>query len=142
MRPVIEVYHVALKILLRKGNKFLFLRESLRKRWDLPGGRIDRNEGKTPFEKIIEREVQEELGPHIRYTIGKLVLQYRRFIGERKVPVFLNVYEGRYISGALLLSSEHTSYHWIEPGKIRLKEKDFLSKEEYLAFKNYFRTFV
>jgi len=100
MRPVIEVYHVALKILLRKGNKFLFLRESLRKRWDLPGGRIDRNEGKTPFEKIIEREVQEEL------------------------------------------SSEHTSYHWIEPGKIRLKEKDFLSKEEYLAFKNYFRTFV
>ena len=142
MRPVIGVYHVALKILLRKGNRFLFLRESVEKRWDLPGGRIDRDEGKTPLEKIIEREVREELGPHIRYKLGKLVLQYRRFVGERKVPVFLNVYEARYISGALRLSPEHTSYHWIEPGKIRLKEKDFLSKEEYLTFKNYFRTFV
>lgn len=52
------IFHVGLKILLRKGDKVLFLRDNNPSRnWDVPGGRIDNVEYRTPLEKIITQEV-------------------------------------------------------------------------------------
>ena len=137
------IYHVGFKILLRKGNRFLFLKSASKKYWDLPGGRADNIEYKTPIKKIIEREVKEELGDKARYNLGKIVFQYRRYSPNRKIYVFTTVYEAEYLSGEIKLSPEHSSYEWIDPKDYKFKEKEFCSKEdfkeEYLAFKEYLK---
>lgn len=131
------VYQVGLKILLRKKGHFLLLKDETGKYWDLPGGRIDNVEDQVPLEKILAREVREELGSRLRYRLIKPIFQYRRFFHERRV--FLNVFEAEYVSGHIRLSPEHSSYHWIDPVRAKFRQKDFNSKEEYLAFREYFK---
>ena len=139
MKKNYAVYWVAFKILLRKGNKILFLRCSGGGTWDLPGGRADSDEGKVPLKKILEREIKEELGNKIKYRIGNPAFQYRRYSAKKKIYNLLTVYEGKYVSGSVKLSSEHNAYEWINPKLYKFKEKDFSNKEEYKAFKEYFK---
>lgn len=133
------VYQVALKVLLRRGDEVLFLRSDDGKYWDLPGGRIDNGEAKTPLQKILAREVREELGPAVRYKLGRPLFQFRRYYSPGRIYILQTVYDGIYLSGDIKLSHEHSSYTWINPGKITLKKKDFDNNEEYLAFKDYFK---
>ena len=84
MRKVIKrdygIFQAALKTVLRKGDKILFLRDNnARKTWDWPGGRIDNVEYETPLERIIAREVREELGSRVKYVLGKPVFTLRRW---------------------------------------------------------------
>lgn len=132
-------YHVGLKILLRKEDEFLFLQPALGSRFDLPGGRISKEERETPLHEILKREVQEELGGALTYHLGPSIFQYRRYFQPLNLNVFLNVYEANFLSGNILLSPEHKGYQWINPLEFLLKENHFLSKEEYLGFKNYFQ---
>lgn len=134
------MYHVGLKILLKKGDEFLFLTHAAGKRFDLPGGRIDDVEHTTALVEILAREVREELGEGMKYKLGKPAFQFRRhFESEGKnVHVFLVVYEAEYLSGEIQLSAEHSGYQWINPRKVDLEEEDFFHKEEFLAFKKYF----
>ena len=56
-------FEIGFKILLRKGNKVLFLRMAHKNYFnllDLPGGRADKGEEGGPFKKIVNREVKEE----------------------------------------------------------------------------------
>ncbi|KKT74269.1 hypothetical protein A2Z63_00110 [Candidatus Giovannonibacteria bacterium RIFCSPLOWO2_02_44_8] len=131
-------YQVALKLFLKRGNKILFLKLPESGLWDLPGGRIDNVETHTPLRKILAREIREELGVKVKYELGKPLFQFRRKALSRKTYNLLTVYEGRYLSGEIKLSSEHASYEWINPKAYKFKEKDFMSKEEYLAFIEYF----
>lgn len=131
------VFHVALKILLRKKGKFLFLRSASGKHWDLPGGRIDNVEYDTPLAQVLRREVREELAG-VKYKLGKAALQYRRFFEPRGIYIFITVFEADYLGGRIKLSDEHSSYAWIEPNRFKLNPKEFFSKEEYLAFRRYF----
>lgn len=133
------IYHVGFKILLRKGNKFLFLKSANRKYWDLPGGRADNVECKTPIKEILDREVKEELGNKIKYKLGKVIFQHRRYFESRKIYVLITAYEAKYLSGEIKLSFEHSSYEWINPKTYEFKEKQFTCKEEYLIFKEYLR---
>lgn len=135
-------YHVGLKILLKKGDNFLFLKNSINKRFDLPGGRIDNVEHTTPLSEVIAREVIEELGEKIQYRLGKPIFQFRRHFEDNGVHIFLTVYDGEFLSGKIKLSSEHSGYQWINPRKINLREEYFQSKEEYIAFKKYFEYLV
>ena len=139
MRRDYGVFHVALKLLLRRGNKFLFLKSPSGK-WDLPGGRIDNVEYRVPIAKALAREIREELG-RIKYKLGKPLFQYKRLVEARNFYVFLTVYDAEYLAGVISLSLEHKSFHWIEPQAIILKQKDFLGREEYAAFKKYFADF-
>lgn len=134
------VFHVGLKILLRKGGEFLFLRTDDHNYWDWPGGRIDNVEVKTPLEKVLAREVKEELGPEVRYTLGKPVMFYRGYFESRKIYIFAAVYEAEWISGDINLSFEHNRYEWINPKTCHLRKKDFSSDEQYDAFMKYFRS--
>ncbi|MBI2640604.1 MAG: NUDIX domain-containing protein [Candidatus Sungbacteria bacterium] len=138
MKRDYALYQVALKLLLRKGGRVLFLRISRRNFLDLPGGRIDNVENKIPLIKILAREIKEELGPSVKYKIGRPIFQFRRPVPSRGVLNFLTVYESKYISGSVKLSSEHESYEWINPKTHPFKRKDFMSHEEYKAFKAYF----
>ncbi|MFA5013718.1 MAG: NUDIX hydrolase [Candidatus Paceibacterota bacterium] len=139
---IAATYNVAMKILLKKGNKVLLLKYFSDGLTDLPGGRIDNNEYDLPIEKIIKREVQEELGKNLKYKLGKPAFQFRRYFKKTGHRIFITVYEAKYISGNIKLSREHNDYEWVDPKKVRATQKSFTGKEEYLAFKNYFKTLV
>lgn len=131
-------YQISLKIFLRKNGAVLLLRDK-KGIWDLPGGRIDVTEIHTPIYAILAREVAEELGGEVRYTLGLPMLQFTRFLADQPEPVFIIVYEAQYLSGSIRLSDEHKHYAWIDPSRHSLTEKDFFSKEEYAFFVSYFQ---
>lgn len=133
-------YHVGLKVLLKKGNEFLFLIERDGKSFDLPGGRIDDTEHTVALSTIIEREVCEELGPKVCYKLGKPLFQFRRHIEKKGLHIFITVYAAEFLSGDVVLSDEHTGYKWMRPQEIEWDEERFVSKEEYRVFKEYFES--
>jgi len=57
-----ENYHVATKAFVRNGEEILICHDAHNDTWDLPGGRIGRGEFGIPLEKILDREIIEELG--------------------------------------------------------------------------------
>lgn len=134
------VFQVGLKILLRKGGKVLLLRDD--QGLDLPGGRIDNVEYRVPLEKIIAREVREELGPKVKYVLGNPLFHFRRTRpnspGADPAFVFLAVFDAEWKVGEITLSLEHSSYDWMNPKTHVLKRSDFRQDEEYRAFKKYF----
>ncbi len=133
-------YHVALKILLKRGDDYLFLTDAFDGFFDFPGGRIDDVEHLTSLPDIIAREVREELGENVRYTLGKPIFQYRRHRESKNWHVFVTVYEADYISGEITLSAEHSDFQWIHKINTNLQESSFFNEEEYLAFKKYFKS--
>ena len=131
-------YQVAFKILLRRGRKILFLKTPNNKKWDLPGGRVDAVEDRIPLEKILAREVREELGRSVRYRLGGPLLQYRRPVAKFNTIVLITVYEARYLAGRIRLSFEHGEYRWLDPKEFKGRPNDFFSREEYRAFRRHF----
>ncbi|MBU4223723.1 NUDIX hydrolase [Patescibacteria group bacterium] len=129
------VYQISIKVLLKKEKEFLFLKNESGDKLDLPGGRIRESDKDIALEKILGREIKEELG-NIKYKLNKPAFYYRRFFKDFKV--FIIVYEADLMSMAIRLSREHSSYAWINPEKYKFKPLEFFGKEEYLAFKKYF----
>lgn len=132
-------YNVAMKILLKRNGKYLFLVDSSGKKYDLPGGRIDNVEHNVPLEKTLEREVREELGKNLKYKLGNPIFQFRRHISRNNTYVFITVYSAQYISGDVRLSEEHCEFNWFSKKNLDIKSSLFWSKEEYIAFKKYFQ---
>ena len=130
-------YHVAFKILLQKGDEFLFLRQLPANKWDFPGGRIDDVEHDVPLLDILDREVREELGSDLQYKVGKPIVQYRRHYKEKDYHIFITTYSAEYASGEIVLSDEHGSYEWINSKKYAFQREDFYTQEEYDAIMNY-----
>ncbi len=131
-------YHVALKALLRRGDEVLILFTPSGDKIDLPGGRINKNEDQIPLSEILDREIKEELGNDLKYSLNKPLLQFRIIIKDSDRKTFLTVYDAEYISGEIKLSEEHSRYEWINPKTVELREEMFISAEEYEAFKKYF----
>lgn len=135
------IFQVALKVLLHKGDEILFLRDSdVDRHWDWPGGRIDNVEYRTPVEKIIAREIREELGSKVKYILGEPRFVLRRWTlwHGKKTPVFCVFYEAQWVSGDIRLSDEHCAYEWLDPKEFHtLKRADFKHEEEYPALKKY-----
>ena len=132
-------FYIAFKILLRKGDEFLFLRLSsgeFLNILDLPGGRAEEGEEEIPIEEILKREIEEEIGKNVKYKIGKLIFQHYRRVN--KPYVLVSVYEGEYLSGDIELSSEHLGYEWINPKTYHFKKEEFFSEKEYFTFRKYF----
>lgn len=131
-------YSIGLKILLKKRDEFLFLTDYGGTYYDLPGGRMDENEKEVPIHTILTREICEELGTDIRYTIGDPLFQFRRHFTAKNINVFLTVYAGTFLGGTITLSSEHLAFDWINPAA-PLDPKRFWCPEEYHAFSDYFQ---
>lgn len=106
----------------------------------MPGGRINEGEYSVPFSKLISREVKEELGGKVKYLLGEPILYSRRYLRKKEKHIFTVVHSAEYLSGEITLSPEHSSFQWINPKTYKFKEKEFISKEEYLAFKKYFNS--
>lgn len=130
-----DLYYVALKLFLLQGGKLLVIKD-IYGDWDLPGGRIRKDEFKAPFEKIIARKVRDELGPSVRYALlrsvvfmrherveraalergGRLRRTTRReysLRGKPKVRIFAVGYEARWRGGEIHLGQSHTEFRWV-----------------------------
>ena len=113
-----DLYYVALKLFLRRGGKLLIIKD-VYEGWDMPGGRIRKDEFSALFEKIIARKVREELGPYVRYTLGKPLVFMRHERHEAALPsrpkvrIFAVGYEGRWRGGEIKLGPVHKEFRWV-----------------------------
>lgn len=122
-----DTYFVAVKVFLEKDGKLLILKDNFGD-WDLPGGRIKKDEFDKPLEEIIKRKMSEELGYEISYTIGKPIVFMRherveQTDGSPTVRIFAIGYEGFLEKGEIKTSERHPVVMWVDP-------KDF-KPEEY-----------
>ena len=139
-----DTYFVAVKVFLEKDGKLLILKDDFGD-WDLPGGRIKKDEFDVPFEQIIRRKMLEELGNEIQYEIGKpLVLMRHQRIeqvpGNPTVRIFAIGYGGVLNKGAIHLSKRHPEMSWVDPRDFK-PEKYFKGGwlkgvQEYLNIRN------
>lgn len=112
-----DVYFIAVKALMRDGNKLLITHDIF-KSWDIPGGRIKKDEFKKPLEDVLRRKLTEELGDDIQYEIGQIVTSFRverNEIGiEDNARIFAVGYEVKYLGGRIALGEHHDEYQWVD----------------------------
>lgn len=98
-------------------------------KWDLPGGKLEREE---ILEEAVVREVREETGITI---VPVEIAGYVTFeLPEKRVIAI--VYDGGYIISDVKLSHEHTEYSWISLDEILRMH----TLPHY--FRDFFRRFV
>src|SRR3989338_3128985 len=118
--PTPETYHVAAKAFVRRKDEVLILMEAQTSggKWDLPGGRIGVGEFGVPLEKILKREIHEELGPDFDYKNNGPVAIFRHLRTEitaenkPEVRILMIGFELEYLGGEITLSEEHSEYRW------------------------------
>ena len=125
-----ETYFVAVKVFLEKGGKLLILKDNFGD-WDLPGGRIKKDEFDIPLDKVIKRKMQGELGGDIKYTLGKPIVFMRherveQSEGNPTVRIFAVGYEGILEDGSIELSERHPEMLWVDP-------KDFEPEKYFIG---------
>lgn len=139
-----DTYFVAVKVFLEKDGELLILKDRFGE-WDLPGGRIKKDEFETPLDQIIRRKMSEELGNEIQYTIGKPLIFMRherveQIEGNPTVRIFAVGYKGVLQNGNIKLSERHLEMLWVDPNNFEPKKyfKGGWLKgvEEYLSIRN------
>jgi len=121
-----DTYFVAVKVFLLKDDKLFIFKDRFGD-WDLPGGRIKKDEFNVSLDKVIERKMREELGEDVKYTIGKPVVFMRHERVEQvlaglpadkrndpTVRIFAIGYEGTLTGGEIHLSPLHTEMLWVD----------------------------
>jgi len=73
------------------------------------------------FTDILTREITEELGETITYTIApqnpsilRFTSRTGKFDDNTPIRAIVLLYEGMYITGDIQISSEHASYTWVD----------------------------
>jgi 8-oxo-dGTP pyrophosphatase MutT (NUDIX family) len=138
-----DSYFVAVKVFLERDGKVLICKDNFGD-WDIPGGRIKKDEFDVPLEQIIRRKMSEELGDDIQYAIGKPILFMRHerievAPGNPTVRIFAIGFEGKLESGEVKLSPRHTELLWVDPKDF--KPEDYFKggwlkgMQEYIALK-------
>jgi ADP-ribose pyrophosphatase YjhB (NUDIX family) len=112
-----DSYFVAVKIFLERDGKFLVMKDNFGD-WDLPGGRIKKDEFETPLEDIIARKMNQETGSDIEYKLGKPIVFLRHERVENStnetVRIFAIGYQATWISGEVKPSQRHTKIIWAD----------------------------
>jgi 8-oxo-dGTP diphosphatase len=125
-------YIISLYAIIRnEESEFLLLKRSEEShvdpgKWDLPGGKMEREE---ILENAIVREVREETGITI---IPGEIAGYTIFERPEKKEIGI-VYDGKYVTADVKLSPEHTEYKWVS--QFRIMEMDSLLP----YFKDFFK---
>ncbi|MFH0755448.1 MAG: hypothetical protein V1910_02165 [bacterium] len=118
-----DIYFVAVKVFLEKNGKLLILKDNFGD-WDLPGGRILKDEFYTSLDQIIKRKMSEELGKNIKYVIGKPIVFMRhkrieQIFGNPIVKIFAIGYEGILKNRNIKLSKRHSKIMWVDPNTFK-----------------------
>jgi len=135
--PNRDFYQVSLKVILKnKEGEALILnghpKGSCAYFYDLPGGRIDKDEFTVPLTEITRREVIEEIG-NVEMTIDpKPVALGRHFVPasmaseNTDLRILCVFFEAAFIGGDIVVSKEHDGFRWVNLAEIEL-EKFFVS---------------
>jgi 8-oxo-dGTP pyrophosphatase MutT (NUDIX family) len=132
-----DFYQVSLKAILKneKGEVLVLgglAGGSYEGFYDLPGGRIDKNEFTVPLPVIMAREIKEEIGDiefslsEIPVAVGRHLLKPHISYESEDTHVLYLFYEARYISGEIKVSEEHNGFKWLSLEDVEL-EKYFKS---------------
>jgi len=121
-----DLYFVAVKVFLEHQGKLFIFKDRFGD-WDLPGGRITKDEFDTPLEDIIRRKMKEEIGDDVTYSLGKplVCMRHERIEsapGNPKVRIFAIGYPATLESGEIQLSKQHPEMCWVDPSHFRPEE--------------------
>ncbi len=137
-----DMYFVAVKVFLVREGKLLILKDNFGD-WDLPGGRLKKDEFHNSLTSVIERKMAQEIGTKAKYTIGKPVVFLRHerneaVPGNPLVRIFAVGYDGTLDDGDIVLSSRHIEMRWVD--LMTFKPKEYFTGgwlqgvQEYLDF--------
>ncbi len=119
-----ETYFVAVKLFLERDGKLFIFKDRFGD-WDLPGGRIRKDEFEKPLAQVIERKIAEELGPGVKCEVGMPLVLMRHERKEAETPgnpairIFAIGYAADWKAGEVKLSSLHTEMQWVDPADFR-----------------------
>lgn len=117
-----DVYFIAVKALIRDGNNLLITHDVF-KSWDIPGGRIKKDEFEKPLHAVLRRKLSEELGDKFKYEIGEPAVFFRverDEVGiEGSARIFAVGYEVNYLGGEIQLGNHHDEYRWVDMATFR-----------------------
>ncbi len=109
-------FQITLKVLLHRGKEFLVLRDRQSGEGDLPGGRLSAGEIYKPWRESIAREIEEELGPAVRYRLEENPLfvqpHWIKNGGHEALAIF---FRADFVDGEIRLSDEHDRMAWADP---------------------------
>ncbi len=113
-----DLYFVAVKLLIRDGEKLLITHD-IYGSWDLPGGRIKKDEFKSSLQSVIKRKIQEELGDDFKYSVGEPTVFFRvsrkeHYLNNQEVRIFAVGYDAKYEGGEVNLGEHHDKYEWVD----------------------------
>lgn len=113
-----DLYFVAVKLLIRDQDKLLITHDIFGS-WDLPGGRIKKDEFKATLPSVIDRKMREELGDDFRYSIGQptqffKVERQEHGLNNQKVRIFAIGYDAEYKGGDIKLGAHHDKFEWVD----------------------------
>ena len=113
-----DLYFVAVKLFLRDGDKLLITHDIF-EAWDLPGGRIKKDEFQAPLSSVIARKMREELGPNVTYDVREPTVFFRvereeHGLNRQKVRIFAVGYEATYQGGEIKLGKHHDRFEWVD----------------------------
>lgn len=111
------LFHVAIKVLLRDGDRVLLLHDIFND-WDLPGGRILPTEFGSDIEGVIKRKMSEELGKDVSYGIAEIstyfqVTRTEHDTGEQS-QISAVGFTASYLGGTIKLGDNHDQYRWVD----------------------------
>ncbi|HUD81691.1 MAG TPA: NUDIX domain-containing protein [Patescibacteria group bacterium] len=134
-----DLYFVAVKLFLRIGDKLLITHDIFGS-WDLPGGRIRKDEFDKPLESVIKRKVIEELGPTVRYQLGDPEVFFRverqeHGLDGQLVRIFAIGYDAKFEGGDVGLGDHHDKMEWVNVNSF--KPEDYFTGGWLIGVKEY-----
>lgn len=140
-----ETYFVAMKVFLEKDNTLFIFKDTFGD-WDLPGGRVKKNEFETPLKDVIKRKMLEEVGDALVYELNEkpeVLMRHERIEaspGNPTVRIFGIGYRATWKGGEPKLGDHHVQMEWVDISTFK-PEEYFIGGwlkgvQEYLAFRN------
>lgn len=113
-----DEYLVAVKLLLFKDGKLLVLKDQWDS-WDIPGGRIRKDQFDVPLETVLREKIDVELGKNVEYNLKGIATTLRlerEEVGRNgeRVRIFAVCYEAEYISGEIIGGDYIPHHEWID----------------------------
>ncbi|MGF7229674.1 MAG: NUDIX hydrolase [Candidatus Saccharibacteria bacterium] len=107
-------YRVSTKAVVIKASKLLFVKEGT-DLWDLPGGGLEHNE--TTVEGLA-REVQEELGVHVKTNSDLPIFVWKTYDEANKRPIIVLGYKVELASEDFVLQEPVRDIAFIDPAAL------------------------
>lgn len=132
-----QLFSVGQKAFIEKDGMVLLMVDPIYG-LDLPGGRIQVDE--RNLHDALQRELLEET--QLEVTVGRPIVTWMWHVATEDRVGFLVGYQCTYISGDVVLSDEHSEFHWVTKESVEplLQKYEKENPELCDAIRTYFRT--